>query len=53
MYARPDSGHARMFTCSGGQIVGSLCAHDGRGFNGQDVSNDKLVIEEYGKFDDG
>ena len=35
-------------TCSGGQITGSLCAHDGRGFNGQDVSNDKLVIEEYG-----
>lgn len=53
LYARSDSGHARMFTCSGGQIVGSLCAHDGRGFNGQDVSNDKLVIEEYGKFDDG
>lgn len=47
LYARPDSGHARMFTCSGGQIVGSLCAHDGRGFNGQDVNNDKLVVEEY------
>ena len=33
--------------CNGGQIAGSLCAHDGRGFNGQDVANDKLVIERY------
>lgn len=53
LYARPNSGNARMFTCSGGQITGSLCAHDGRGFNGQDVSNDKLVIEEYGTDYDG
>lgn len=34
-------------TCSGKQIIGSLCAHDGRGFNGQDVANDKLIIEHY------
>ena len=33
------------YSCNGKQIVGSLCAHDGRGFNGQDVSNDKLIIE--------
>ena len=39
--------YPRGTTCSGGQIVGSLCAHDGRGFNGQDVNNDKLVVEEY------
>ena len=32
-------------TCNGKQTVGSLCAHDGRGFNGQDVSNDKLIVE--------
>ena len=35
----------RTCTCNGKQTVGSLCAHDGRGFNGQDVSNDKLIVE--------
>ena len=34
-------------TCNGKQTVGSLCAHDGRGFNGQDVANDKLIVEHY------
>ena len=43
LYARPDSRHAE--TCNGKQTVGSLCAHDGRGFNGQDVANDKLIVE--------
>lgn len=37
----------RTCTCNGKQIVGSLCAHDGRGFNGQDVADDKLVLEIY------
>lgn len=37
----------RTCTCNGKQTVGSLCAHDGRGFNGQDVANDKLIIERY------
>ena len=45
LYARPDSRHAE--TCNGKQTVGSLCAHDGRGFNGQDVANDKLIVEHY------
>ena len=35
----------RTCTCNGKQTVGSLCAHDGRGFNGQDVANDKLIVE--------
>lgn len=29
------------------KTVGSLCAHDGRGFNGQDVEQDKLVISGF------
>lgn len=37
----------RASTCNGKQTVGSLCAHDGRGFNGQDVANDKLIVEHY------
>lgn len=37
----------RTCTCNGKQTVGSLCAHDGRGFNGQDAANDKLIIEHY------
>ena len=45
LYARSDCYHAE--TCGGKQTVGSLCAHDGRGFNGQDVANDKLIIEHY------
>ena len=43
LYARSNCYHAE--TCGGKQTVGSLCAHDGRGFNGQDVANDKLIIE--------
>jgi DNA (cytosine-5)-methyltransferase 1 len=35
----------RSCSCSGKQTVGSLCAHDGRGFNGQDVAQGKLIIE--------
>lgn len=43
LYARSNCYHAE--TCGGKQTVGSLCAHDGRGFNGQDVANDKLIVE--------
>ena len=43
LYARSNRYHAE--TCNGRQIAGSLCAHDGRGFNGQDVANDKLIVE--------
>ena len=31
--------------CNGGQIAGSLCAHDGRGFNGQDISDGKVILQ--------
>ena len=31
--------------CNGGQIAGTLCAHDGRGFNGQDVSDGKIILQ--------
>lgn len=45
LYARSNSCHAT--SCDGKQTVGSLCAHDGRGFNGQDVAQGKLIIERH------
>ena len=43
LYARPDCYYAT--SCDGRSTIGSLCAHDGRGFNGQDVNQGKLIIQ--------
>lgn len=37
----------RHAVCTYQKTCGSLCAHDGRGFNGQDVAQDKLVVAAY------
>lgn len=38
-----NGGNGTQFADEGKIVVGSLCAHDGRGFNGQDVEQNKVV----------
>lgn len=42
-----DVERARADGADGSGAIGSLCAHDGRGFNGQDANDGKLVVANY------
>lgn len=42
-YSMGHDERSNQFVDEGKIVVGSLCAHDGRGFNGQDVEQNKVV----------